>query len=808
MKTSTLKRCLFVIFPAAMAGTPSAAAAGDWKPGIPRTAYVNLFEWNWNSVARECTNFLGPKGYAAVQVSPPNEHKSAPEWWSRYQPVSYQLNSRSGNREQFRAMVAACRQAGVDVYVDAVINHMGNGSGTGTAGSRFEGNSLSFPGVPFGSQDFHPACTPDYSQRNTVTACWMGRSSTDVGLPDLNTGSEHVKSTIAAYLNDLRSLGVAGFRIDAAKHIRPDELQNILGRVRQPFYVTQEILKDGSYADDLPAYFRIGTVNEFTYGYAMVNAFRNLNGSSLRTLPHQFRTWGFFPSDRATVFVNNHDTERTRCSSWAPGGTCDQLSTYRLNELFLANVFMLGYDYGYPQVMSGYYFNSHDMGPRGTPYNGNERTPANCSSSFEIGKWDCVHRDWRVANMVGFRNYVNGTSVEAWDAASDNRISFRRGHKGFVAINNTADHWQQTFATGLPDNTYCNVTQAETPENGGCPAHSRVRVSAGRATVSIAPHSALALHVGATVNGQPHDLPDFSDRTEQIRNAVVVSDTLTLRGLGESVTLSIREGQYRISGGAWTSRSGRISNGQTLQLRTRAPATDNQTRRVVVTVGTQTIDWSVSTGTPNTGCEADGFCPTGTVTSNPAPASLQAGQTLTLYYKGSLAAGSSVKLHWGINGWTSVSDSIMSRGPNGYWKASITLPATTRELDFAFTDGQTWDNNNRADWKWPVACSGQCGGPVTVTFKVRAETRWGESVYIAGNVPPLGNWSTTADAARKCEPREYPVWTCTINFAQGGAAIEYKYQKLGLGTVWESGANRSYSLPSSAATREDGSFRQ
>ncbi len=53
------------------------------------TTFVHLFEWNWQDVAQECEQFLGPKGYAAVQVSPPNEHITGSQWWTRYQPVSY-----------------------------------------------------------------------------------------------------------------------------------------------------------------------------------------------------------------------------------------------------------------------------------------------------------------------------------------------------------------------------------------------------------------------------------------------------------------------------------------------------------------------------------------------------------------------------------------------------------------------------------------------------------------------------------------------------------------------------------------------
>src|SRR5215211_7818392 len=61
----------------------------------PRTVMVHLFEWRWPDVARECEDFLGPRGFAAVQISPPNEHAvvSGNPWYERYQPVSYRIES-------------------------------------------------------------------------------------------------------------------------------------------------------------------------------------------------------------------------------------------------------------------------------------------------------------------------------------------------------------------------------------------------------------------------------------------------------------------------------------------------------------------------------------------------------------------------------------------------------------------------------------------------------------------------------------------------------------------------------------------
>lgn len=38
-----------------------------------RHTIVHLFEWKWPDIAQECENFLGPKGYAGVQVKLTND---------------------------------------------------------------------------------------------------------------------------------------------------------------------------------------------------------------------------------------------------------------------------------------------------------------------------------------------------------------------------------------------------------------------------------------------------------------------------------------------------------------------------------------------------------------------------------------------------------------------------------------------------------------------------------------------------------------------------------------------------------------
>ena len=34
-----------------------------------RSVIIQMFEWTWDSVAAECTNFIGPAGYGFVQGS-------------------------------------------------------------------------------------------------------------------------------------------------------------------------------------------------------------------------------------------------------------------------------------------------------------------------------------------------------------------------------------------------------------------------------------------------------------------------------------------------------------------------------------------------------------------------------------------------------------------------------------------------------------------------------------------------------------------------------------------------------------------
>merc|ERR1719387_2952021 len=130
-----------------MAFAPSMGSNIDYSS----FAFVHLFEWSWSDVAQECEQWLGPKGFTAVQISPPNDHISGDAWWTRYQPVTYKLISRSGDEKAFTDMVQRCKNVGVGIYADAVINHIEAGGGTSIAGSQY-GNCAT---PIYSQQDMH-----------------------------------------------------------------------------------------------------------------------------------------------------------------------------------------------------------------------------------------------------------------------------------------------------------------------------------------------------------------------------------------------------------------------------------------------------------------------------------------------------------------------------------------------------------------------------------------------------------------------------------------------------------------------------
>jgi alpha-amylase len=444
------------------------------------STFVHLFEWNWQDVATECETFLAENGFAAVQVSPANEHITNSEWWARYQPVSYVLESRGGNRAQFIDMVQRCNAVGVDIYVDAVINHMAAGSGIGTAGSSFGNKSYPI----YSPQDFHTSCPiSSYGDRYQVQNCEL------VGLADLATANSYVQDTIAGFLNDLVNIGVAGFRLDASKHMPSSDIATILSKVNGQALIFQEVIDQGGEAVGASEYFSNGLVTEFKYSVEIGNVF---NQGKLAWLSNFGEAWGFMPSYLAVVFVDNHDNQRGH----GGGGNVITFEDGRLYDL--ANVFMLAYPYGYPKVMSSYeYFGDTDRGAPST------NVHSNGNLSCFGNEWKCEHRWSYIAGASKFRAATSDNfATSNWWDNGNNQIAFGRGDKGFVAINKEGFSLNATLQTEMAPGQYCNVLKGDINEsNSACSAEVITVNGDGTINASVASYDAFAIHHEAKITG-------------------------------------------------------------------------------------------------------------------------------------------------------------------------------------------------------------------------------------------------------------------------------------------------------------------
>ena len=496
-------------------GSPGVATAQLRYPH--RTAFVQLFEWKWTDVAEECEQWLGPHGFAAVQISPPQEHAEIDSggnqfpWWERYQPVSYTIDSRSGTRAEFSDMVTRCRAAGVEIYADVILNHMAAGSGTGSAGTVF--TKYSYPGL-YGAADFHANPNPsfpavlcdhtiqDFGDPEQVRTCELD------GLADLRTEEPYVQDKLASYMADLYGLGVRGYRIDAAKHIDQTQLADILAQLRAKlpagatFFVDQEVSDLGGDAVPKTLYYPTGSVDDFIYTAQIATDFTHTD-ETVSALENLDSAPFIAPSDKAVVFVDNHDTQRGHV------GTGLTLS-YKRGDLYtLANVFMLAWPLGYPRVMSSFVFTDTEAGPPSdaqghtdSVYAPGSDTP-NCG--LKPGQWVCEQRWHAIAGMVGFRDFTSDSPAvtDWWSNPSDgNQIAFGRGAAGFVAIDRSTNPLSKTLQTGLAPGTYCDIVNGDLAASGAsCTGASITVAPDGSAHFEIAPMQALAIHVGAKLSG-------------------------------------------------------------------------------------------------------------------------------------------------------------------------------------------------------------------------------------------------------------------------------------------------------------------
>ncbi|UZJ44180.1 hypothetical protein OOT55_16190 [Marinimicrobium sp. C6131] len=102
----------------------------------------------------------------------------------------------------------------------------------------------------------------------------------------------------------------------------------------------------------------------------------------------------------------------------------------------------------------------------------------------------------------------------------------------------------------------------------------------------------------------------------------VTSDEVEISGINTPVAVNITGGEYRVNGGEFTTEAGELQPGDAVSLRAVTLSGPDQTREVTITIGTETVEWALTTA-------PDEEPPVGEI-AFPPPMSASGAETLTI----------------------------------------------------------------------------------------------------------------------------------------------------------------------------------
>lgn len=406
----------------------------------------------------ESADDLQRLGYKAVLISPPHvwqvpTHK--PAWYYCYQNEDLRMiDNPLGNKQDLAKMIAVLKERHIAVYADVVLNHMADCS-TDTATNTtlaiqqanhietapglaypreqlrkkygedpayyrdqrlFYGSTVNSLGPNKGTTDDQPYLVDKHFEpdRNKISNfqdlyqvqnCWLE------GLPTLKP-DEEVIALQQAYLVALKNMGIVGFRIDAAKHLKLAHLQQVFTpEICHGMHLFGEIIVSNQLEYDLfmrPYLTTLTThgVYDFPLFSKLFQAF-SYGGDLLSLMARHSEE---IPWSRSITFTVNHDIPNNDCFH-------HMLFSDPQDEM-LALAWLLGCDGGVPLI-----------------YSDGKALP-----SQHAARW---HEQWKhdgLAAMIRFHNLMHGLpTVFIHEASHQHCLVFTRGKAGLGIINKAAE---------------------------------------------------------------------------------------------------------------------------------------------------------------------------------------------------------------------------------------------------------------------------------------------------------------------------------------------------------------------------------
>lgn len=202
----------------------------------------------------------------------------------------YAIDPAYGTMEDFDRLASACKERGIRLILDLVLNH------TGSEHAWFKEAVLYLKTLSAGAQPDPSVCKyVDYytfsresrgnGWRPVEGTDWYYEGIFDYTMPDLNLGNEDVREEIQAIIKFWLDKGVSGFRLDAAKEFYTGQisknvevlhwLQETAKAINPECYLVAEVWETFS---QIAAYYESGITSIFNF------AFGNNDGKIVKVL--------------------------------------------------------------------------------------------------------------------------------------------------------------------------------------------------------------------------------------------------------------------------------------------------------------------------------------------------------------------------------------------------------------------------------------------------------------------------------------------------------------------------------------------
>ncbi len=255
---------------------------------------LSLFDCPLKDVKR-LLPMISRQGFNVVQVSPLQRTKPdyRNDWWLLYQPLGFEIGNRIGTKEELYDLCQEANKYGINIVVDAVINHVANKS---------EEEFLE----PHPDSDWELLSNRDCFKEKIQISDWDDRNQVIhycLGLPGLNPSNPIVQRKIINMLNEYIDLGVNGFRFDAAKSIAlPEEgcdfFPNITYSLKRwlPILYGEVLFADNELIEKYARYMRVLTNSDARNKDSIIKFIENKDSFLSKDLGYT-STW---PKERIT----------------------------------------------------------------------------------------------------------------------------------------------------------------------------------------------------------------------------------------------------------------------------------------------------------------------------------------------------------------------------------------------------------------------------------------------------------------------------------------------------------------------------